>query len=82
MDYLPGDSIGIVPENSAAITVDAVIALTGIDPVHRHFYKTEDRAIADLLKKKLNIVYLPERVVKKYAADRPAGYPPNTYRAA
>jgi sulfite reductase (NADPH) flavoprotein alpha-component len=67
VDYLPGDSIGIVPENPA-ITVDAVIALTGIDPAHRHFYKTEDWAIADLLKKKLNIIYLPERVVKKYAS--------------
>jgi sulfite reductase (NADPH) flavoprotein alpha-component len=67
VDYLPGDSIGIVPENPA-ITVDAIIALTGIDPGHRHFYKTEDLAIADLLRKKLNIIYLPERVVKKYAA--------------
>jgi sulfite reductase (NADPH) flavoprotein alpha-component len=67
VDYLPGDSIGIVPENHA-ITVDAIIALAGIDPGHRHFYKTEDWPIADLLRKKLNIVYLPERVVKKYAA--------------
>ncbi len=67
VDYLPGDSIGIVPENPA-ITVDAIIALSGIDPGHRHSYKTEDWTIADLLKKKLNIVYLPERVVKKYAA--------------
>jgi sulfite reductase (NADPH) flavoprotein alpha-component len=66
-EYQPGDSIGIVPENPA-MTVDAIIALTGIDPGHRHFYKTEDWPIADLLKKKLNIVYLPERVVKKYAA--------------
>ena len=67
VDYQPGDSFGIVPENPAAMT-DAIISLTGIDPGHRHFYKTEDRSIADLLKKKLNIVYLPERVVKKYAA--------------
>jgi sulfite reductase (NADPH) flavoprotein alpha-component len=67
VDYLPGDSIGIVPENHTT-TVDAIIALTGIDHGHRHFYKTEDWAIADLLKKKLNIIYLPERVVKKYAA--------------
>jgi sulfite reductase (NADPH) flavoprotein alpha-component len=67
VDYLPGDSIGIVPENPAAM-IDAIISLTGIDPVHRHFYKTEDWSIADLLKKKLNVVYLPERVVKKYAA--------------
>ena len=67
IDYLPGDSIGIVPENPAAM-IDAIISLTGIDPGHRHFYKTEDRSIADLLTKKLNILYLPERVVKKYAA--------------
>jgi sulfite reductase (NADPH) flavoprotein alpha-component len=67
VEYQPGDSIGIVPENPAAIT-DAIISLTGIDPGHRHFYKTEDWSIVDLLKKKLNIIYLPERVVKKYAA--------------
>jgi len=67
VDYLPGDSIGIVPENPA-ITVEAIIALTSIDPGHRHSYKTEDWTIADLLRKKLNIVYLPERVVKTYAA--------------
>ena len=67
VDYQPGDSIGIIPENPAAV-IEAIIALTGIDPSHRHFHKTEDWSIADLLKKKLNIVYLPERVVKKYAA--------------
>lgn len=67
VEYRPGDSIGIVPENPAA-TVDTIIALSGIDPGHRHFYKTEDWAVTDLLRKKLNIIYLPERVVKKYAA--------------
>jgi sulfite reductase (NADPH) flavoprotein alpha-component len=67
VDYRPGDSIGIIPENPVAM-VEAIVALTGIDPSHRHFHKTEDWSIADLLKKKLNIVYLPERVVKKYAA--------------
>jgi sulfite reductase (NADPH) flavoprotein alpha-component len=66
VEYQPGDSIGIVPENPAAMT-DAIIALAGIDPNHRHFHKTEEWPIAELLKKKLNIVYLPERVVKKYA---------------
>ncbi|HTR31382.1 MAG TPA: flavodoxin domain-containing protein, partial [Puia sp.] len=67
VEYQPGDSIGIVPENSAA-TVEAIINLAGIDPDHRHFYKTEAWPVADLLKKKLNIIYLAERVVKKYAA--------------
>ncbi|HET6254765.1 MAG TPA: flavodoxin domain-containing protein [Puia sp.] len=67
VDYQPGDSIGIVPENPAGI-IQAITTLTRIDPGHRHFYKTEDWSVADLLRKKLNIVYLPERVVKKYAA--------------
>ena len=67
VEYQPGDSLGVIPENPAA-TVEAIIALSGIDPARRHLYKGEEWTIGDLLKKKLNIVYLPERVVKKYAA--------------
>jgi len=66
-DYEPGDSIGITPENPLA-TVEAIISLTGIDPTARVVFRDEEWTIADLLKKKLNIVFLPERVVKKYAA--------------
>jgi sulfite reductase (NADPH) flavoprotein alpha-component len=66
IDYQPGDSIGIVPENPVWI-VDAIIPLTGIDPSHLLIHRTEQWPISDLLKKRLNIVYLPERVVKKYA---------------
>ena len=67
IEYQPGDSIGIIPENPAAM-VESIITLAGVDPGRRHFYKGEDWLVGDLLKKKLNIVYLPERVVKKYAA--------------
>lgn len=67
LDYQPGDSIGIVPENPQA-TVDAIIALTGIDQRKLLTHRNEEISVSDLLKKKLNIVYLPERVVKKYAA--------------
>ncbi len=67
VDYQPGDSIGIVPENPAWI-VDAIIPLAGIDPGHIVSHRAEDWALSDLLTKRLNIVYLPERVVKKYAA--------------
>ncbi len=65
-DYEPGDSIGITPENPL-VTVEAIISLTGIDPTARAAYRDEEWKIFDLLKKKLNIVFLPERVVKKYA---------------
>ena len=67
VDYQPGDSIGITPENPLA-TVEAIISLTGIDPSKKLQHRNEDITILDLLKKKLNIVFLPERVVKKYAA--------------
>jgi sulfite reductase (NADPH) flavoprotein alpha-component len=67
LDYQPGDSIGIVPENPLAY-VESIISLTGMDPVKTLDYRHEQVTVSDLLLKKLNIVYLPERVVKKYAA--------------
>lgn len=67
VEYLPGDSLGIVPENPAAL-VDAIIALTGSDARHLLPHRMEEWPLSHLLRKKLNIVYLPERVVKKYAA--------------
>ncbi len=67
LDYQPGDSIGIVPENPGAI-VQSVMQLVNVDQSKRLLYEDEDVTVHDLLKKKLNIVYLPERVVKKYAS--------------
>jgi sulfite reductase (NADPH) flavoprotein alpha-component len=67
VDYLPGDALGLIPENPAAI-VDAILALTGVDPSRKLTIRQEEATIGHLLRKKLNIVYLPERVVKKYAA--------------
>lgn len=67
MDYQPGDSIGIVPENPLS-TVEAIISLTGVDSNKTVTHRNEEISIFNLLKKKLNIVYLPERVVRKYAA--------------
>ena len=65
--YQPGDSIGIVPENDKAI-VEKIISLTGIDESTNIDHKDELISIYDLLHKKLNIIYLPERVVKHYAS--------------
>jgi sulfite reductase (NADPH) flavoprotein alpha-component len=65
--YQPGDSIGIIPENKKAI-VEEIIALTGIDDIANIDYKDELVSVYILLHKKLNITYLPERVIKKYAA--------------
>jgi sulfite reductase (NADPH) flavoprotein alpha-component len=72
--YQPGDSIGIIPENPVWV-VESIVSLAGIDPAHpvshpAHAlsHRSTEGAVSNLLQKKLNIVYLPERVVKKYAA--------------
>jgi sulfite reductase (NADPH) flavoprotein alpha-component len=67
VSYQPGDSIGIVPENPIWM-VEAIVSLAGIDPAHKLFHQTTERSVSEWLKQRLNIVYLPERVVKKYAA--------------
>jgi sulfite reductase (NADPH) flavoprotein alpha-component len=64
--YQPGDSIGITPENPVAV-LEAILSLTGIDPSKTVTHLGVEMTVSHLLKKKLNIVYLPERVVKKYA---------------
>jgi len=65
--YKPGDSLGIVPQNPAAI-VEAIIALTGMDAERTFVHRNDTFSVYELLHKKLNIIYLPERVVAKYAA--------------
>jgi sulfite reductase (NADPH) flavoprotein alpha-component len=67
VEYQPGDSIGIVPENPAVI-VEAIIALAGADPARLLPHRSEEHPVAHLLRRKLNIVFLPERVVARYAA--------------
>ncbi len=65
--YTPGDSIGIVPENDPLVVAD-IISRSGIDENTTLHHRDELYTVAELLHKKLNIVYLPERVVKKYAS--------------
>jgi len=66
VDYQPGDSIGIIPANPVVL-VEAIIGLTGADAGKRLLHRTEEHPLQHLLHRKLNIVYLPERVVRKYA---------------
>ncbi len=66
VNYKPGDSIGIIPENKKAI-VEKIIAVANIEPSASIDYKDELISVYDLLQKKLNIIHLPERVVKKYS---------------
>lgn len=67
LEYQPGDSIGIIPENDTAV-VDAILLLTGTNKMAKIEYRGSLQYISDLLHKKLGIFHLPERVVKQYSA--------------
>jgi sulfite reductase (NADPH) flavoprotein alpha-component len=66
LDYQPGDSIGILPYNHLPVT-EAIVSLTGIDREKSIEHRTGNHSVINLLQKKLNIAYLPERVVKQYS---------------
>jgi len=66
VDYQPGDSIGIVPANPLVL-VESIVTLTGADAGKKLLHRSEEHSLDHLLHRKLNIVYLPERVVRKYA---------------
>jgi sulfite reductase (NADPH) flavoprotein alpha-component len=67
IEYLPGDSLGVIPENPASV-VDPIIELLDVDIEQRFLFRNEQLPASELLKRKVNIFYLPERVVSKYAA--------------
>jgi sulfite reductase (NADPH) flavoprotein alpha-component len=66
LDYKCGDSIGIVPENDSQIVTD-IIATTNVDGNKSVEFKKEKFTIYELLKRKINIIHLTERLVKQYA---------------
>lgn len=63
--YEPGDSLGIVPENPAQL-VEAILHTVSINGNRKITHRNEELPIRELLSKKINITYLPERLVKKY----------------
>ncbi len=67
VDYEPGDSVGIIPENPIEL-VGAILSAMAINGNKKVNYHSEEISIHDLLRRKLNITYLPERVVHKYAS--------------
>ena len=66
VQYQCGDSIGIVPENPTSV-VEEIIAVAKVDGTKKLVFKNEETTIYDLLKYKINIIYLTERLVKQYA---------------
>jgi sulfite reductase (NADPH) flavoprotein alpha-component len=67
LEYLPGDALGVIPENPAGV-VEAIIGMTKSDRNKKINYRNEEVSVYDVLRRKLNIGFLPERVVAKYSA--------------
>lgn len=65
--YEPGDSLAIIPENDPALVAE-ILSLTGLSGDQIISYKNESLPLGALLRTKINIRYLHERVVKQYAA--------------
>jgi len=66
IDYLPGDAAGFIPHNHSD-TVDKILELLTCAGTEQVLFREEKWEIKELLTRKLNILYLPARVVKKYA---------------
>jgi sulfite reductase (NADPH) flavoprotein alpha-component len=67
IEYQCGDSIGIVPENDSQLVTD-IIAKVNLDGNKSLEFKKEKVTVYELLKRKINIVHLTERLVQQYAA--------------
>ena len=67
LEYLPGDALGVIPENPAGV-VQAIIGMAKVDRDRPIKYRNEEISAYDVLRRKLNIGFLPERVVGKYGA--------------
>ncbi|HTN05356.1 diflavin oxidoreductase [Agriterribacter sp.] len=67
VQYEPGDSIGLIPHNRKEL-VENILTITGVDPDTAIEFRKERYTIAEALTRKINIIHLPERVVKQYAS--------------
>lgn len=67
LEYQPGDALGVIPENPAGV-VQAIIGIAKVDRDRQIKYRNDEISAYDVLRRKLNIGFLPERVVGKYAA--------------
>lgn len=66
LEYLPGDALGVIPENPAGV-VQAIVGMIKVDKDKPTKYRSEELTASEVLRRKLNIGFLPERVVVKYA---------------
>jgi sulfite reductase (NADPH) flavoprotein alpha-component len=65
-DYLPGDSLAIIPTNRKDVVAE-IVRLTGIDPLQTVTLNQLTGTVEELLVNHLNICYLLTSTVKSYA---------------
>lgn len=66
ISYEPGDSIGIIAKNSAG-AVNKILDLLQLKNEEHVSYKEQSYKAKDLFTNRINIQYLPERIVQQYA---------------
>jgi sulfite reductase (NADPH) flavoprotein alpha-component len=66
LDYQPGDALGVIPQNPEGV-VEQIMQLLNLDKEKSYSFRGEALTAKALLRQKLNILHLPERVVAKYA---------------
>lgn len=66
VEYEPGDSLAIVPQNRKAV-VEEIIKLTGIDRALVIATEKHNGTVEELLTKELNVCYLLTSTIKSYA---------------
>lgn len=66
VSYLPGDSLGLVPHNDKVV-VAQILELLQVDELTEVQYKEQTFAAEVLFRQTVNINFLAERTVKKYA---------------
>jgi sulfite reductase (NADPH) flavoprotein alpha-component len=66
VQYEPGDALGLIPMNSKNV-VDKIINLAGADENSPVSYKNSEKALGELLRSRLSVIHLSQRVVKKYS---------------
>ncbi len=64
--YEPGDALGLVPKNKQTV-LDKLFSLVAVDPYLSVPYKGSGHTLHDIFSNKLNIAFLKESQVQKYA---------------
>ena len=66
VEYISGDSIGIVPENQPWV-VEEIITLARLDRHKIITWRNDTATIEELLTKKINVSFLLEKAIKQFA---------------